>query len=351
VDGTFRGRPYDEPVAERSKNPLARARDAVWRPTPSSLRLLALLSVIVNAGIIVTGGAVRLTKSGLGCSTWPKCTPESMIPTSAPGHSPVHMAIEFGNRTLTFAILAVAVAVFVAALRTVPRRRDLVYLAAVQPLGVVAQAVWGGVTVLTDLHPVTVAGHFMLSPLLLIACVALYVRAGEGDGPVRVLVDRRLRALALALVWVTGLLMVAGTVVTGTGPHAGDDRAERFDFAIEQVTRVHSLLAWLTVALTVALLAGLWRHDAPPRVRRAALTLLAVEAAQGAIGYIQYFLGVPALLVGLHMLGSALVWIAVLNVAFATRERGPLASAESAAPPAGAGSAGAQLGNPRPQPA
>nr|WP_235017977.1 COX15/CtaA family protein [Thermomonospora echinospora] len=328
-------------MAERSENPLARVRDAVWRPTPASLRLLALLSVVVNAGIIVTGGAVRLTKSGLGCSTWPKCTPDSMIPTSSPDHSPMHMAIEFGNRTLTFLVLAAGIAVLVAALRSVPRRRDLVRLAAVQPFGVLAQAAWGGLTVLTDLHPAVVAGHFMLSPLLLIACVALYVRAGEGDGPARPLVSERLRALSLALAGVTALLMVAGTVVTGTGPHGGDDRSKRFGFEIEQVTRVHSALAWITVALTVALLIGLWRSGAPHSVRRPVLVLLAVELAQGVIGYVQYFLGVPELLVALHMLGSALLWIAVLRVVLATRDRGPLPAAEPVPAPA----------RPAPQPA
>ncbi|WP_182707153.1 COX15/CtaA family protein [Thermomonospora cellulosilytica] len=312
-------------VTDRIRNPLAGLRDAIWHPTPGSLRALALFSVIVNAGIIVTGGAVRLTKSGLGCSTWPKCTPESMIPTPSPDHSPVHMAIEFGNRTLTFLVLGAAVAVLAAAWRARPRRRDLLWLAALQPVGVLAQAAWGGLTVLTDLHPAVVAGHFMLSPVVLIPAVALWVRAGEGDEPVRRLVGGRLRALSLALVGVTAALMVAGTIVTGTGPHAGDDRAERFSFDIVQVTRVHSLLAWLTVALTVVLLAALWRTGAPGAVRRRALELLALELAQGAIGYVQYFLGVPEVLVALHMLGAAVLWIAVLRVYFATRTRGPLA--------------------------
>nr|WP_245974673.1 COX15/CtaA family protein [Thermomonospora umbrina] len=337
-------------MADRSVNPLARVRDAVWRPTPASLRLLALLSVIANAGIIVTGGAVRLTKSGLGCPTWPQCTPDSMIPTSSPEHSAVNMAIEFGNRTLTFLVLASAAAVFVAAVRSVPRRRDLVRLAAVQPIGVLAQAGWGGVTVLTDLHPAVVASHFMLSPVLIIAAVALYVRSGEGDEPVRPLVGPRLRALALSLVPVAALLMVAGTIVTGTGPHAGDDRAERFGFDIAQVTRVHGALAWITVALTVAVLIAVRRTDAPRALRRRVWDLVAIELAQGAVGYVQYFTGVPALLVGLHMLGSALLWIAVLRVAFATRDRGPLA-ATPAPEPTTAASAEPAASQPAPHPA
>ncbi|TNY37370.1 COX15/CtaA family protein [Thermomonospora catenispora] len=322
-------------VTDRTRNPLVRLRDAIWRPTPGSVRALALFSVIVNAGIIVTGGAVRLTKSGLGCSTWPKCTPESMIPTSSPDHSPVHMAIEFGNRTLTFLVLGAAVAVLTATWRSAPRRRDLVLLAALQPAGVVAQALWGGLTVLSDLHPAVVAGHFMLSPVVLVPAVALWVRAGEGDEPARRLVGERVRALTLALVAATAALMVAGTVVTGTGPHAGDDRAERFSFEIVQVTRVHSLLAWLTVALTATLVVALWRTGAPAAVRRRALEALALELAQGAIGYVQYFLGVPEILVALHMLGAAVLWIAVLRVCFATRTRGPLVVPGGAPAPAG----------------
>jgi heme a synthase len=300
---------------------LVRLRDAVWHPTASSLRLLALLGVIVNAGIIVSGGAVRLTQSGLGCPSWPKCTGDSLVPTRDSGHAALNMAIEFGNRTLTFLVLAVGVAVLVAAARLTPRRRGLLRLAALQPLGVVAQAMWGGVTVLTKLHPAVVAAHYMLSAAILVAAYALFARAGEGDGPPAPLVGPRLRALAFALTGVVVALLAAGTIVTGTGPHAGDSAAPRFGFDIEEVARLHGALAWLTVALTVALMIGLRRTHAPERVRRRATALLVIELAQGVIGYTQYFLGVPALLVGLHMLGSALLWLAALAVVFATRGR------------------------------
>ena len=302
-------------------SPLVRLRDAVWHPTASSLRSLALLGVIANAGIIVSGGAVRLTQSGLGCPSWPKCTGDSLVPTRDSGHPALNMAIEFGNRTLTFLVLAVAVAVFVAAARLTPRRRGLLRLAALQPLGVVAQAVWGGVTVLTKLHPATVAAHYMLSAAILVAAYALYARTAEGDAPPTPLVGPRLRALAFVLTAVVVALLAAGTIVTGTGPHAGDAAAQRFGFDIEEVTRVHGGLAWLTVALTVALIICLRRAHAPERVRRRATALLVIELAQGAIGYAQYYLGVPALLVGLHMLGSALLWLAALAVIFATRSR------------------------------
>ncbi|WP_395106341.1 heme A synthase [Actinomadura sp. SCN-SB] len=308
-------------------NPLTRVRDAVWRPTPASMRVLALLGVIGNAGIIGTGGAVRVTESGLGCPEWPRCTGDSLVPTHSPEHPAVNMAIEFGNRMLTFLVLAVGLLVFIAALRLAPRRRGLVWLAAAQPASVVAQAVIGGIVVLTKLHPTSVSLHFLVSPALLIFCVALWVRVGETDEPPRRVVGPAVRRLAGALAAATGLVLVAGTVVTGTGPHAGDAEARRYGFNIEDVTRVHSSLAWVTVALTVTLLVVLHRVRAPAGLRRRALELFALELAQGLIGYVQYFMGVPAALVVLHMLGAALMWIAALRVVLATRTRGPVSPA------------------------
>jgi cytochrome c oxidase assembly protein subunit 15 len=316
-------------------NPLTRVRDAVWRPTPASLRLLALLGVIGNAGIIGTGGAVRVTESGLGCPDWPRCTGDSLVPTSHPEHPAINMAIEFGNRMLTFAVLAVGLLVFIAALRLVPRRRDLVWLAAAQPASVIAQEILGGIVVLTKLHPASVSLHFLVSPALLIFCVALWVRAGEGDEPPRPLTGPAVRALTAALAVATGLVLVAGTVVTGTGPHAGDAESRRFGFNIEDVTRVHSLMAWATVALTVVLLAALLRTKAPAALKRRALELFALEMLQGLIGYVQYFTGVPAPLVVAHMVGAALMWIWALRVILATRDRGPVpAAAIEPEPPA-----------------
>ncbi|GAA2452573.1 COX15/CtaA family protein [Actinomadura vinacea] len=299
-------------------------RDAVWHPTPVSMRLLALLGVIGNAGIIGTGGAVRVTKSGLGCPEWPRCTGDSLVPTASPEHPALNMAIEFGNRMLTFVVLAVGLMVFIAALRLRPRRRDLVLLATAQPASVFAQAIIGGIVVLTELHPTSVSLHFLVSPVLLIFCVALWIRAGEGDDPPRRLVGPLVGRLAAGLAAATAVVLVAGTVVTGTGPHAGDAESRRYGFNIEDVTRVHSLLAWVTVALTIALLVAVHRVKAPAALRRRVLELFAIELAQGLIGYVQYFTGVPAPMVVLHMLGAALMWIAALRVVFATRDRGPM---------------------------
>lgn len=312
------------PVSVNSANPLVRLKDSVWHPTPGSLRKLALVGVITNAGIIVSGGVVRVTSSGLGCPTWPKCTGDSLVPTHTAEHPALNMAIEFSNRMVTYLLLAAGIALYVAARRSRPRRPGLTRLAALQPLGVVAQAVWGGVTVLTNLHPAAVAVHYLLSIAIVLAAVVLYVRTGEGDRPPTPLVSPRTRAVALALSGAVVAVLVAGTVVTGTGPHAGDAQARRFGFQIEQVTRVHSLLAWSTVLLTGALLVLLHRRRAAARIRRRALLLAVVVAAQGVIGYVQYFTGVPAALVAAHMLGSALLWVAALGVVLSMRDRGPL---------------------------
>ncbi len=314
-----------------SVNPLTRAWHAVWRPTPRSLRVLALLGVIGNAGIVATGGAVRVTKSGLGCPTWPRCTGDSFVPTAHADHAAINMAIEFGNRMLTFAVLAVGLAVFVAALRLRPRRRDVLLLALAQPMSVVAQAIIGGIVVLTKLHPASVSVHFLISPTLLIFCVALWVRAGEGDAPPRPLVPQGLRRLSLALAAAIWLVLAAGTVVTGTGPHSGDTDSRRYGFSIEDVARVHALLAWATVILSIAVLLWVRRADAPRATRRWALALLGLLVAQGAIGYVQYFLGVPGALVVLHMAVSVILWIVGLRLYLSMRDRGPLAAT---APPA-----------------
>ncbi|MFC4532768.1 COX15/CtaA family protein [Sphaerisporangium dianthi] len=305
---------------------------SAWSPTPATVRRWALVAVIVNAGIAVTGAAVRLTGSGLGCPTWPRCTPGSFVPAAHDAHSPVNMAIEFGNRLLTFLVLAVAVACVVAVTRVAPRRSGLVLLAWIQPVGVAVQALWGGLVVRTLLNPVTVSVHFLFSIGMIAAAFALYARSGEGDAPPRRLVHRDIRTLGFVLVAAVLVLLIAGVVVTGTGPHSGDEAASRFGFDIQSVARLHADIVWIVVGMTFALLFALHVTDSPGRARRGALILFGVELAQGVIGYVQYFLAVPALLVGLHVLGSTLVWIATLRVVYLMRSRGPaepLASGEN----------------------
>ncbi|GAA5765274.1 heme A synthase [Streptosporangium roseum] len=297
---------------------------SLWSPTAATLRRWALVAVVVNAGITVTGAAVRVSKSGLGCPTWPRCTPDSFVPIAHGEISPINMAVEFGNRLLTFLVLAVGLACLLAAVRLLPRRRDLVRLAWLQPIGVAAQGLWGGVVVHSVLNPFTVGMHFLISIGLIAACVALYARSREGDAAPEPLVRRDIRMLGHVLTAAVAVLLVAGVVVTGTGPHSGDEMASRFPFDIEVVARIHADVVYVVVGLTFALLFALRVTGAPAPARRAALTLLAVELAQGIIGYVQYFLAVPAFLVGLHVLGSTLVWICTLRVVFAMRTRGPL---------------------------
>lgn len=309
---------------------LALLARTVWEPTARSLRWWALGNVVVNAGIAVTGATVRVTSSGLGCSEWPRCTPDSFVPMGG-DHPALNAAIEFGNRTLTFLVLAVGIIVFVATLRLRPRRADLLAMATAIPLGVLGQAVVGGITVLTDLHPASVGAHFLLSMAVVVITVAYYVRCREPEGELRPTVGRPLRALATALVPTGFLLLIAGTVVTGTGPHGGDADAPRYGFDMLVVAPIHSGLAWLVLVGGLAAVLLAWRSGAPQPVRRQSLLLVAAVLGQGALGYIQYLYGLPESLVVGHVLGSALVWIAILRLYFATAER---VTAPAAAPEA-----------------
>ncbi|MFI0422626.1 heme A synthase [Spongiactinospora sp. 9N601] len=297
---------------------------SVWKPTTATMRRWAVAAIVVNAGITVTGAIVRVSRSGLGCPTWPRCTPDSFVPAPHPEISPLNTTIEFGNRLLTFLVLAVGLACLIAALRLRPRRTSLVRLAWLQPVGVAVQGLWGGLVVRSALNPVTVSTHFLISIGLIAACFALYARVGEGDGRPVPLVHRDIRRLAFGLTAAVGVLLLAGVVVTGTGPHSGDEAASRFDFDIEMVARLHADVVWIVLGLTFALLLTLRVTGAPAPARRAALVLLGVELAQGVIGYVQYFLAVPAALVAMHVLGATLVWIATLAALHATRTRGPL---------------------------
>ncbi len=305
-----------------------------WTPTPESMRGWALASVVVNAGITVTGAAVRVTGSGLGCPTWPRCTPDSFVPIAHPETEMSTMLVEFGNRLLTFLVLAVGLACVIAAIRLAPRRKALVRLALLQPAGIVAQALWGGLVVRSLLNPITVSVHFLISIGLIAACWMLYARAGEADGPARRTVHRDIRRLGHVLLLAVMALLVVGVVVTGTGPHSGDALASRFPFDIEAVARLHADLVYVVVGMTFAVLFSLHVSNSTRIARRAALGLLVVELAQGVIGYTQYFLAVPAFLVGVHVLGSTLVWIGALRLVTSLRTRGPVDEAPAPSPSA-----------------
>ncbi|SHJ32343.1 cytochrome c oxidase assembly protein subunit 15 [Tessaracoccus bendigoensis DSM 12906] len=259
-----------------------------------ALRIWLFASLICNMGIVVTGAVVRLTASGLGCSTWPKCTEESYVPHEASG---IHGLIEFGNRTLTFVLIIAALGAFIAAWRNRGPRTKLWWITLGIGIGIPFQGVIGGVTVLTQLNPFVVALHLMLSVALIVICVwSLQVASGRPA----IMVNARQRTAVIATFAACMLATWIGTVVTGSGPHAGDEDAVRTGFQIEVVAKFHGLSAWLVVALT---LVCLFLFRGLPQVRRMMGTLLLVVLAQGAIGYIQYFLGVPALIVAMHMVG------------------------------------------------
>ncbi|MGX4653222.1 COX15/CtaA family protein [Micromonospora sp. SCSIO 07396] len=303
--------------------PAALARLLDRRPVSTTLlRRLAYASIVANVAIVVTGGAVRLTASGLGCPTWPRCTDASYTTTAEMG---VHGVIEFGNRLLTFAVGAIALATLLAVLAHRPRRAGLRPLAVAVFLGIPAQAVLGGITVLTDLNPWVVGLHFLASMAVIAAAYALWRRIVDPDGPAVPVVPGPLRTLARLTTAVSVAVLVVGTWVTGSGPHAGDHGAARNGLDPETISQVHADGVFLLIGLSVALVLAL-RAVGAAGPARAALVLVAVELGQGLIGFVQYFTHLPGVLVAAHMLGSCLVLLATLAVLWSTRERRPVAA-------------------------
>jgi heme a synthase len=281
--------------------------------SPAVISGVALVNLVANALLVVTGGAVRLTGSGLGCPTWPQCTDGSLVPTKElAGHG----LIEFGNRTLTFLLTVAAIATLVVVWRSA--RRDLRTLAVLSFLGIPVQALLGGITVLTGLNPWIVAGHFLLSSALIAIATILWLRSTE-PGVGQLVVRRPIPLLVTGIAVVTAAVLVIGTVVTGSGPHSGDPKAGRTGFDPEVVSQLHADVVFLLVGLTVALLVALYATDSPGRVRRAARDLLIIELAQGVIGYVQYFTGLPIVVVLLHMLGAALITVATARLVWSVR--------------------------------
>ena len=309
-------------------------------PSAPVLRRWALAGVVVSALIILTGAAVRLSQSGLGCPDWPACTANSVGAAGATGDTLIHRWVEFGNRLVTVAISVVVIGVFIATWRFRPaggvRRRDLVRLAAVQPAAILLQAVLGGIVVRTKLNPALVSLHFLASVALVAATVGLYVRCQEGPGRPRPFVPRTVQLAAIGIVGTVALMMAAGTVVTGTGPLAGAAGVPRYQLPLEGVTQLHGDIGWLLAGLMVALLLGLRLTAAPPKAVRLGWLLLGLIGLQGVIGYTQYFTGLPAGLVWCHVAGSVAIWITALLLPYALRDRGsvigPDVTAQEAAP-------------------
>ena len=269
--------------------------------TPVARLLLALQALLV-----LTGGAVRVTGSGLGCPTWPECTSDSYFPVEGQAEGAFHAWIEFGNRLLTFALLFAAIAMVAVVLRA--GRRDLRLLALAQIAGIFGQGVLGGITVLTNLNPISVASHFILSIILIAAAQTLLTRTRS----VKVVNPKKSNYLTLHTV-LTFIVIVAGTLVTGAGPHAGDSETPRLDVAVEIVAGIHG---YLVVALILLTLIGIYKrfNNFANSTQRLLSIFLGITLAQGVIGYAQYLLGVPEGLVILHLLGSSILWIAAWRV-------------------------------------
>jgi cytochrome c oxidase assembly protein subunit 15 len=300
-------------------------------PVTASIRGIFLANLIAQIAIVVTGGLVRLTGSGLGCPEWPECVEGSLVPVAGQAES-FHKIIEFGNRTLTFVLSALAIAALVGAWRmrrtwlaegAVPRT-PILWLAAVPISGTLAQAMLGGVTVLTGLNPVVVGSHFLLSIAVIGGCVLLVKRAGEpGDQPLVRLVPGAVLGLSRALLVVCAVVLVLGTLVTGSGPHSGDaDVEHRLPFDLRTIAWLHADTVMLFVGLIVAMWLVLRVTDGPAQARTWSHVLMALAVTQGVVGYAQWFAGVPWLLVAVHMLLACLVWVATVNTHLGLRTRG-----------------------------
>jgi heme a synthase len=276
------------------------------------LRPLGWATLVANCVLVVTGGAVRLTGSGLGCPTWPRCTDESFTPHGA---LELHSAIEFGNRMLTFVLVAVALATLVVAWQS--GRRDLRRIALALALGIPAQAVIGGITVLTELNPWVVSFHLLCS-LAIVGLSVVFLRRIDHPDPVVA------RGPVVGLAWATfaaaWAVLYVGTIVTGSGPHAGDVDSPRNGLNPLQISQLHADAVFLFVGLTLGLLFAVHAIGASAPVRTAVLVLLGLELAQGAIGFVQYFTDLPIVLVGLHMLGAAAISASVTWVLVRVRE-------------------------------
>ncbi len=303
--------------------------------SPRAYRAITVVALVALAAIVVTGAAVRLTGSGLGCSDWPTCEEGQFLAEL----DNVHAMVEFVNRLFTGVVsVAVALAVLGSIVRA-PRRRDLLWLSLGLVAGVIAQIVWGGFTVLTDLAPEMVMGHYLISAALLADATVLVQRASTGGAPLGPAVPPRVLWLSRLMVALMVAAIVTGTVVTNTGPHAGDENAVRFGFDISSVARIHGLSVVALVITAVATLALAYRTPAGAGLRRRGGLLVAAVVVQAAVGYIQYFTGVPALLVGIHVFGSVLVLVAVLAVHLGMVRRPPL---ETGPPGAGRSDATAE---------
>lgn len=283
--------------------------------SPERYRSVTRFALALLVLIVVTGAGVRLTGSGLGCTDWPNCTQDRLV---APMEW--HPMVEFVNRLVTGAVSIAVAAAVLGSFRRVPRRRDLTWLSVGLVVGVVAQILVGRIVVVSDLNPWWVQMHMVVSLLLVLDAVVLHHRSGlPDDVPVRPAVTPALLRAGWALAAAATVVLAAGTLVTGSGPHSGHNENDvtiirRLPIAVNDAARIHGVVGILFIALLIAVVVQIRRHHGPGPVLRSSEMLLTVAVLQGAIGYVQYFAGVPPLLVALHVLGSCLVWVACLDL-------------------------------------
>ncbi|MGJ7905216.1 COX15/CtaA family protein [Actinopolyspora sp. H202] len=297
--------------------------ERITRPSARLVRASAVAVLVTQMMIAVTGAVVRVTGSGLGCPTWPQCFPGSMVPVSHADIAPLHQAVEFGNRLLTWVVAATALLCLLLAWRVRPARPRLRLLAGLVLIGVPVQAVIGGMTVLLDLRWWSVSLHFMASAVLIWISGLLVKAAGEGDEKPYPVISGRMRGVLVALTAVAAAMVFAGTLVTAAGPHAGDPSTPRLPVSIPLLTQLHGLLVMAYLCLLAVF--GFWlRGTSPTRgLLRAYATACLVVLAQGVVGSVQYVTGVPEALVVAHVLGATVV-IATVSLLWAeSRHRGP----------------------------
>jgi cytochrome c oxidase assembly protein subunit 15 len=284
------------------------------------LRRVLLINLILEIGIVVTGGLVRLTGSGLGCPTWPQCVPGSFTPTPHQEQG-FHKVIEFGNRTLTSVVGVAALLVIVAVWRWAPGRRALLRISVLPLVGVMLQAILGGITVLTGLNPAIVSAHFLASMVLVSLSAYLLYRVSEGDAAPVALARPEIRSLAWATAALGGVVLMLGTVVTGSGPHSGDATTPRFGFDPRTIAWLHADAVMLFVGLVVAVLLAVRLTSNDTRPRQVWRAILAVTLVQGLVGYTQFLTGLPEALVLVHMLGASLLAVALTFGVLSLRSR------------------------------
>jgi cytochrome c oxidase assembly protein subunit 15 len=284
------------------------------------LRRVLLVNLILEIGIVVTGGLVRLSGSGLGCPTWPQCVPGSFTPVPHQEQG-FHKLIEFGNRSLTSVVGVAALLVIVAIWRWAPGRRGLLRISVLPLVGVLLQAVLGGISVLTGLNPAIVAAHFLASMVLVSLSAYLLYRVGEGDDPPVALVRPEIRAVGWVTAALGAVVLLLGTIVTGSGPHSGDASTPRFGFDPRTFSWLHADAVMLFAGLVVAVLLAVHLTAADPRPRRAWHAVLGITVLQGLVGYTQYLTGLPEVLVVFHMLGASLIAVSLTYGVLSFRRR------------------------------